>query len=75
MTPFSFMYSTEHCIFARQGSLDLLQKGKRLDFEGDTREHGRKPEQFFDLVRLVSPAKRLSMYGWDEYDFDSYGVI
>ena len=30
-TPFSFMYSTEHVLFGRRGSLDLLQKGLRLD--------------------------------------------
>lgn len=31
-TPFSWMYSTEHVLFGRVGSLDLLRQGLRLDF-------------------------------------------
>jgi len=31
MTPFSWMYSTEHVLFARIGSLPLLRQGLRLD--------------------------------------------
>jgi len=54
-TPFSWMYSTEHCLFGHIGSLPLLKLGKRLDFQAKVREHSRKPEEFYDLVREVSP--------------------
>lgn len=68
MTPFSWMYSTEHCLFARIGDLPLLQMGKRLDFSAKVREHSRKPDEFYDLVKTVSPEPRLDMFGREQRD-------
>lgn len=62
-TPFSWMYSTEHCLFARIGNLPLLQLGKRLDFQAKVREHSRKPDEFYNLIREVSPEPRLDYSG------------
>lgn len=74
MTPFSWMYSTEHCLFARIGDLDLLKMGKRLDFNAKVREHSRKPDEFYELVKEVSPETRLDMFGRGEHDgFDVWG--
>jgi N6-adenosine-specific RNA methylase IME4 len=61
-TPFSFMYSTEHVLFCRRGGLDLLAKGRRLDFQARVREHSRKPDEFYELVRDVSPGPRIDMF-------------
>lgn len=61
-TPFSWMYSTEHVIFARRGSLDLEVKGRRLDFTAKAREHSRKPDEFYQLVREVSPGPRADIF-------------
>jgi N6-adenosine-specific RNA methylase IME4 len=73
-TPYSFMYSTELVIFARQGSLDLLVKGRRLDFAAKVREHSRKPDEFYDLVRDVSPGPRIDMFSREPRDgFDQWG--
>jgi len=73
-TPFSFMYSTELVVFARSGSLDLLVKGRRLDFQAKVREHSRKPEVFYDLVRDVSPGPRIDMFSREARDgFDQWG--
>jgi N6-adenosine-specific RNA methylase IME4 len=73
-TPFSFMYSTELVIFARRGSLDLLVKGRRLDFAAKVREHSRKPDEFYDLVRDVSPGPRIDMFSREPRDgFDQWG--
>lgn len=73
-TPFSFMYSTEHVVFARRGSLDLLVKGRRLDFEAKVREHSRKPDVFYELVRDVSPAPRIDMFSREDREgFDAWG--
>jgi N6-adenosine-specific RNA methylase IME4/predicted XRE-type DNA-binding protein len=73
-TPYSFMYSTEHVLFARRGSLDLLQKGKRLDFSAKVREHSRKPDVFYDLVRTVSPGPRIDMFAREKRDgFEVWG--
>jgi N6-adenosine-specific RNA methylase IME4 len=73
-TPFSWMYSTEHVLFCRRGSLDLTQLGRRLDFSAPVREHSRKPEVFYDLVRECSPGPRLEMFARQRRDgFDVWG--
>ena len=73
-TPFSFMYSTEHCLFGRCGSLPLLKKGVRLDFNAKVRGHSRKPEEFYGLVTAVSPGPRLDMFSREPHEgFEQYG--
>jgi N6-adenosine-specific RNA methylase IME4 len=74
ITPFSWMYSTEIVVFARRGSLDLLVKGRRLDFQAKVREHSRKPDEFYDLVRDVSPGPRIDMFARGPHDgFETLG--
>ena len=73
-TPYSWMYSTEHILFGRIGSLEVLEKGKRLDFTGKVREHSRKPDEFYELVKKVSPEPRLDMFSREKREgFESYG--
>ena len=67
-TPYSWMYSTEHVLFGRVGSLALLRQGLRLDFSAARREHSRKPDEFYELVRLASPAPRLEMFAREARD-------
>lgn len=72
--PFSWMYSTEHVLFGRKGSLPLLKMGKRLDFAAKRREHSRKPDEFYDLVKEVSPEPRIDVFSREERDgFDQFG--
>lgn len=74
ITPYSWMYSTEHVVFARKGNLDLLQMGRRLDFQARVREHSRKPDEFYDLVREVSPGPRIDIFSRESREgFDSWG--
>jgi N6-adenosine-specific RNA methylase IME4 len=74
ITPYSWMYSTEHVLFGRIGSLDLMKVGMRLDFAADRREHSRKPEVFYDIVRQVSPGPRLDMFAREAHDgFEQWG--
>lgn len=73
-TPYSWMYSTEHVLFCTRGSLPLLTLGKRLDFTAKVREHSRKPDEFYDLVREVSPGPRLDVFSREKRDgFEQYG--
>ena len=73
-TPYSFMYSTEHILFGRIGFLELLKKGKRLDFSAKVREHSRKPDEFYNLVREVSPEPRIDIFSREKREgFDQYG--
>lgn len=73
-TPYSWMYSTEHVLFGRVGNLPLLKMGRRLDFTGKVREHSRKPDEFYDLVREVSPEPRIDYFSREKREgFTSYG--
>jgi N6-adenosine-specific RNA methylase IME4 len=73
-TPFSWMYSTEHVLFGRYGGLPLLKKGKRLDFAAKVREHSRKPDEFYDIVRECSPGPRLDWFSREEREgFKAHG--
>jgi N6-adenosine-specific RNA methylase IME4 len=73
-TPFSWMYSTEHVLFCTRGNLPLLAIGKRLDFSAKVREHSRKPDEFYDLVKEVSPGPRLDVFSREKRDgFEQYG--
>lgn len=73
-TPFSWMYSTEHCLFGHIGALPLLKLGMRLDFQAKVREHSRKPDEFYNLVRQASPEPRLDMFSREKREgFEQYG--
>jgi N6-adenosine-specific RNA methylase IME4 len=74
-TPYSWMYSTEHALFGRVGNLEVRQKGVRLEFQGNVREHSRKPEEFYDLVRTMSPEPRIEIFSREKHEgFDQYGL-
>jgi len=68
MTPFSWMYSTEFILFGRKGNLELLKKGERLDFSAKVREHSRKPDEFYDLVKKVSPEPRVDIFSREKHE-------
>jgi N6-adenosine-specific RNA methylase IME4 len=68
------MYSTEFVLFGRIGTLPLIKKGEKTLFRGVRREHSRKPVEFYDLVKLVSPEPRLNMFTRETIGgFDSHG--
>jgi N6-adenosine-specific RNA methylase IME4/predicted transcriptional regulator len=64
VVPYSWMYNTEHVIFASRGNLKLAKRGLRLSFdEPPVRNgHSTKPEVFYDRVRAASPERRLEMF-------------
>lgn len=73
-TPFSWMYSTEHILFGEIGSLPLLKKDVRVDFEAKVRQHSRKPDEFYNLVKEVSPEPRLDVFSREKREgFDQWG--
>lgn len=73
-TPFSFMYSTEFVLFGMVGNLSLIRKGVRTDFKAKVREHSRKPDEFYDIAKRVSPEPRIDIFSREKREgFDSYG--
>jgi len=74
-TPFSFMFSTELVLFGLMGNVAMIKKGERLDFTADAREHSRKPDTFYDLVKRVSPDPRIDIFSREKRDgFDQWGI-
>lgn len=66
MTPYSWMYNTEHVLFARRGSLDLSRMGLKLAFEAPVTFHSEKPDVFYERVIAASVAPRLDMFARKE---------
>ena len=77
MTPYSWMYNTEHVLFGRVGNLQLTRLGLKLSFEAAVVKgtHSSKPDVFFDRVVDASPGPRLNMFARRERDgFESWGT-
>lgn len=66
MTPYSWMYNTEHVLFGRIGSLQLERMGLKLAFNAPTSGHSVKPQEFYDLVSQASPEPRIDMFARKE---------
>jgi len=74
ITPFSWMYDTEHVLFATRGNLKLEQLGLRLSFSAMTQGHSIKPDVFYERVAAASPGPRLEMFARTSRDgFDCWG--
>jgi N6-adenosine-specific RNA methylase IME4 len=68
-TPFhSFQRTTEHALFCRRGSLKLLRDGLSLCIREKRREHSRKPEAFYELVKQASPGPRVDLFSRENRD-------
>jgi N6-adenosine-specific RNA methylase IME4 len=76
MTPYSWMYNTEHCIFARTGPIPLQRLGLKLSFEAAVAKgtHSTKPDVFYERVREASVGPRLEMFARKKREgFDAWG--
>ena len=61
-TPFSWMFNTEHVLFAYRGAFSMERKGLKIGFAAPTGRHSEKPDAFYQLVLQASPAPRLEMF-------------
>lgn len=65
ITPYSWMYNSEHVLFGTCGGLRLQQMGLKLTFEAPAVGHSVKPDVFYARVALASPEPRLEMFARD----------
>lgn len=74
MTPFRWNYNTEHVLFGTVGKLELFKLGVKLSFEGKRLRHSQKPDEFYTIVKQVSPSPRLDMFSRERREgFDAWG--
>jgi N6-adenosine-specific RNA methylase IME4 len=74
--PFNLpQYNCEFCLFGKRGDLPFLTtKDFFTCFNGERREHSRKPSEFYDLVKRVSPEPRIDIFSREKQEgFDQYG--
>lgn len=62
MTPYTWMYNTEHVLFGHIGSLRVLRMGMKLSFDAPVIRHSQKPDVFYERVLEASPGPRLEMF-------------
>ena len=56
-------YNAEFVIYARRGSPDFVDtRSFPVCFEGKRREHSRKPDAFYELVRRVTAGPRVDVF-------------
>jgi len=68
-------YNCEFVLFGRRGGQGFLDtKAFPTCFNAPRHEHSRKPDEFYDLVRRVSPGPRIDVFSREKRDeFDQYG--
>jgi len=74
--PFNLpQYNCEFVLFGRKGDLEFTTtKDFNCCFYAQRREHSRKPDEFYDLVRRVSPEPRIDVFSREKRPgFEQYG--
>ena len=64
--PGTWRYNAEIALFGRVGHLPLLES-LPICFDGKVREHSRKPDEFYDLVRRASPEPRIDVFAREKH--------
>ena len=69
-------YNCEFVLLGRKGVLGFTDtKNFMCCFTGKRREHSSKPDEFYDVVRRVSPAPRIDMFGRRSHEgFTAWGT-
>ena len=68
-------YNCEFVLYGRIGSPQFIEtKAFPVCFAGERREHSRKPDEFYDMIRRVCQAPRLDMFSREKRDgYDQHG--
>lgn len=75
--PFNLpQYNCEFVLYARKGSPEFSEtKAFFTCFDGARREHSRKPDEFYDVIRRVTHGPRIDIFSrQDRVGFDHWGA-
>lgn len=68
---------TEHAILAVRGKPTMLGSSTPNWFEGEVREHSRKPDRFYEIVEATCPGSKIEMFareareGWARWGVEA----
>jgi N6-adenosine-specific RNA methylase IME4 len=68
-------YNCEFVLYGRKGA-PSFEDTKRFStcFEGQRKEHSRKPDEFYQLINRVCPSPRIDIFSREKHDgFSQYG--
>jgi len=66
---------TEHCILATKGKPIVNLTNQTTVLNAPVREHSRKPDEFYELVRNLCPGRKLEVFARETREgFDVYGA-
>jgi N6-adenosine-specific RNA methylase IME4/ParB-like chromosome segregation protein Spo0J len=68
-------YNCEFAVYARRGTPTFADtKAFNVCFQAPRREHSRKPDEFYDVIRRVTAGPRIDVFSRENRDgFDVYG--
>jgi N6-adenosine-specific RNA methylase IME4 len=68
-------YNCEFIVYARKGKPKFVStQGFSCCLNGARREHSRKPDEFYDMIKLVTAGPRIDVFSREKRDgFDQYG--
>ena len=68
-------FNSEHIIYSRKGSPSFVDtKDFPICFSAPRREHSRKPDAFYDLIRRVTAGPRIDVFSREKRDgFAQFG--
>ena len=67
---------TEHCLMCVKGK-PLIQLTNQTTFiEGKTREHSRKPDEFYAMVESLCPGRKIDVFAREERkNWNTWGIM
>ena len=72
--PFSVQFRNEYCLMGYRGRLKLNKIGVPTYFFAKVREHSRKPDEFYEIVREIADEPRIDIFSREKRDgFDQWG--
>ncbi len=72
--PFSVQFRNEYCLMGYRGKFKLNKIGVPTHFFAKVREHSRKPDEFYEIVKEIAATPRIDIFSREKREgFDQWG--